>query len=211
MIATDVRAPIEGEVNQVSASVGYATKLWQLQGGYRLAIFGNDIKTMTFDNPGFGNPIDFDPAVAAVPQGRVVLAPDNQYHNLYLAGGVNLPLATRLAAKVAYGINRQNDTFFSHTINPALAGDPSLQLYAPSLRGDVRTLLRAQRDGLPFGLDEYAAVWLHEDDSRADESLIRDLICIRVVEKLYETKYFDEHPEDNLPAADSPASEEVRA
>jgi hypothetical protein len=59
-----------------------------------------------------------------------------------------------------------------------------------------QTLLRAQRDGLPFGLDEYAAVWLHEEDGRVDEGLIRDLVCIRVVERLRE--YFEKHPEDQL-------------
>jgi len=73
-------------------------------------------------------------------------------------------------------------------------------------------LLRAQRDGLPFGLDEYATVWLHEDDSRPDENLVRDLVCIRVVERLYELKYFDSHPEDRLENNDdsdtSPAKEE---
>jgi hypothetical protein len=73
-------------------------------------------------------------------------------------------------------------------------------------------LLRAQRDGLPFGLDEYAAVWLHEDDSRSDENLVRDLVCIRVVERLYELKYFDSHPEDRVENSDdgdgSPAKEE---
>jgi CRISPR-associated protein Cst1 len=61
-----------------------------------------------------------------------------------------------------------------------------------------QTLLRAQRDGLPFGLDEYAAVWLHEDESRTDEALIRDLVCIRVVERLRDGKYFDKHPEEEL-------------
>jgi hypothetical protein len=63
-------------------------------------------------------------------------------------------------------------------------------------------LLRAQRDGMPLGLDEYAAVWLHEDDSRADESLVRDLVCIRVVEQLNTLKYFDSYPEDQLQATD---------
>ncbi len=63
-----------------------------------------------------------------------------------------------------------------------------------------QTLLRAQRDGLPFGLDEYAAVWLHEEDSRTDEALIRDLVCIRVVERLRDGKYFEKHPEDQLAA-----------
>lgn len=73
-------------------------------------------------------------------------------------------------------------------------------------------LLRAQRGGLPLGLDEYAAVWLHEDDSRANENLVRDLVCIRVVERLYELKYFDSHPEDRLESSDDsdarPAKEE---
>ncbi len=73
-------------------------------------------------------------------------------------------------------------------------------------------LLRAQRDGLPLGLDEYAAVWLQEDDSRADESLVRDLVCIRVVEQLYQLKYFESHPEDRLEATDdgdlAPANKE---
>ena len=62
-----------------------------------------------------------------------------------------------------------------------------------------QTLLRAQREGMPLGLDEYAAVWLHEDDGgRADEGLIRDLVCLRVVERLNELGYFTAHPEEAL-------------
>jgi hypothetical protein len=48
---------------------------------------------------------------------------------------------------------------------------------------------------LLFGLDEYATVWLHDD---RDAYLIRDLICIRVVEKLHEHGWFKQHPEDAL-------------
>jgi CRISPR-associated protein Cst1 len=43
-----------------------------------------------------------------------------------------------------------------------------------------------------FGLDEYASVWLHEE---AGDWLVRDLICIRVVEKLAEKKFFDQNPD----------------
>jgi len=75
-------------------------------------------------------------------------------------------------------------------------------------------LLRAQRDGMPLGLDEYATVWLHEDDGgRADEGLIRDLVCLRVVERLDEIGYFTAHPEEVLSStADeiSMPTEEVR-
>lgn len=54
------------------------------------------------------------------------------------------------------------------------------------LRDLRRQLLRAQgasaESSLLFGLDEYATVWLHED---GDQYLVRDLVCIRVVEKLH--------------------------
>ncbi len=139
----EVPEPIEWQIDQVNASLGYSTKVWQLQGGYRLSVFGNDIKTMTFDNPLFTGAAC--PGVNCAPQGRTALAPDNQAHNLFLTGGLNLPMATRLTLKVGYGINRQDDTFFPHTINPAAiaaAANPAgLGLYAPSLRGDIRTLL----------------------------------------------------------------------
>jgi hypothetical protein len=63
-------------------------------------------------------------------------------------------------------------------------------------------LLAVQResakDALLFGLDEYATVWLHED---GDEWLVRDLVCIRVVERLHELGYFAEHPEEVLDEA----------
>ncbi len=134
----EIPEPIEWQTDQLSFTTGYSTPVWQVQGGYSLSIFGNDIKTVTFGNPLFATPTvaGFNSNV-----GRIVLAPDNQSHNLSLAGGVNLPMATRLSAKVAYTINKQDDTFFSHTVNPLLAGDPRLRLYSPSLRGDVRNLL----------------------------------------------------------------------
>jgi CRISPR-associated protein Cst1 len=70
----------------------------------------------------------------------------------------------------------------------------SLMMDKPS---DLRhSLMRAQRAsaGLAqplFGLDEYATVWLHED---GDEWLIRDLICIRVVEALAAAGFFGTNP-----------------
>ncbi len=132
--------PIEWQTDQLNASVGYSTPLFQLQGGYRLSIFGNDIKTMTYNNPLIAVST-FPAATSQSSIGRAVLAPDNQAHTAYLTGGVNLPMASRIAATVSYGLNFQNDTFISHTVNPVLAGDPRLRLYSPSLRGDLRTLL----------------------------------------------------------------------
>lgn len=50
-----------------------------------------------------------------------------------------------------------------------------------------------------FGLDEFTNVWLHSHDSIY---LTRDLICIRIAEKLDELGYFREHPEDQFDADD---------
>lgn len=60
-------------------------------------------------------------------------------------------------------------------------------------------LRRVQRESagtdLLFGLAEYKDVWLHDD---GDRRLVRDLVCIRLVERLHELGYFKEHPEDAL-------------
>lgn len=81
---------------------------------------------------------------------------------------------------------------------------------------DVRqALLQAQRESakkndLLFGLDEYRNVWLHED---GDEYLVRDLICVRLVERLHELGYFGQHPEeviDGTPAEQADAEEEAK-
>jgi CRISPR-associated protein Cst1 len=71
----------------------------------------------------------------------------------------------------------------------------SLMMDKPSdLRHSLMRVQRASAQGaqLLFGLDEYATVWLHED---GDEWLIRDLVCIRVVELLAGTGFFSANPE----------------
>ncbi len=76
------------------------------------------------------------------------------------------------------------------------------------LREARSALISAQRRSaegtLLFGLDEFATVWLHED---GDEFLVRDLITIRVVERLSESDYFRAHPDDVVEAEAAPAAE----
>lgn len=70
----------------------------------------------------------------------------------------------------------------------------SLAMDKPSdLRHSLMRVQRASAErGHPlFGLDEYATVWLHED---GDEWLIRDLVCIRVVEALAASGFFGANP-----------------
>ncbi len=91
------------------------------------------------------------------------------------------------ADKIAEHISRTRDK----RLFRSLAYDP--------LHEVRNALLAAQRrtapDRLLFGLDEYATVWLHED---GDEFLVRDLLTIRVVERLAELGYFKSNREDAL-------------
>ncbi len=90
----------------------------------------------------------------------------------------------QFADKVAAWVRKKNDKGVYR----------SLIMDRPS---DLRhSLMRMQRSsaasGHPlFGLDEYATVWLHED---GDEWLVRDLVCIRVVETLSASGFFGTNP-----------------
>ena len=55
--------------------------------------------------------------------------------------------------------------------------------------------LESAKGEILFGLDEYVNVWLHQD---GDAFLVRDLLCIRVVETLEQLGYFRDNPEDQL-------------
>ena len=70
-----------------------------------------------------------------------VLAPDNMAHTITLGGGVNLPMRTRLTGNFSYSLQLQNQDFLPQTINPTIAGDPSLVLPQNSLNGNVQTIL----------------------------------------------------------------------
>ena len=95
----------------------------------------------------------------------------------------------QFADKLTEWISSKND----RQLYRSLAYDPPWDLR--------RRLLRAQQKGLPLGLDEYAKVWLSDEEGRIDEGLIRDLVCLRVVEQLQARDYFKEHPEDTLETA----------
>jgi len=90
-------------------------------------------------------------------------------HSLNLAGGVNLPLRTRINANLAWGLHLQNDSFLPHTINPAIAGDPSLALPSHSLNGLVQTwLVYLNATSRPFDIVTFGARYRFYDYS--DES-----------------------------------------
>jgi len=143
----EILEPIEQTVHDFKVSASLARENWQLQFTYTFSLFENSLDGVIADNPTVGLTTDgaFDPAtgVSTPSRGRIALAPDNTAHTWTLAGGVNLPLRTRVNAALSYSWRLQNQDFLPHTINPGLVAFAGSQLDLPksSLDGDVRILL----------------------------------------------------------------------
>ena len=145
----EILEPIEQTVHDFKVSASLARETWQLQFTYTFSLFENSLDGVIADNPTVG--LTTDGAFAATAtggtstpsRGRIALAPDNTAHTWTLAGGVNLPLRTRVNAALSYSWRLQNQDFLPHTINPGLVAFAGSQLDLPksSLDGDVRILL----------------------------------------------------------------------
>jgi MtrB/PioB family decaheme-associated outer membrane protein len=141
----EILEPIEQTVHDLRLGATLARENWQLQFSYKLSIFQNDLTHMTMDNPcaqfAAAAPLRCSAAetAGAPPRGQVSLPPSNMAHSWNIAGGVNLPLRTRVTVGLGYSLWLQNDNFLEMTINPALNGNPGLQLPQKSLNGSVST------------------------------------------------------------------------
>lgn len=135
--ALELPVPIDETINGVHLNVGYAGEGYQLQFGYDFSIFDNDLTGFISDNPCKG-PLSGCSAgnsgAAAPEQGRGALFPDNYAMTFSLAGGVNLPMKTRLTGSFSYSFQKQDQDFLPFTINGNLtnpAGNPNCPVGTP--------------------------------------------------------------------------------
>jgi MtrB/PioB family decaheme-associated outer membrane protein len=145
--AFEVLQPIEHTIHDFRLRGTWATERWQLQAGYTMSVFVNDLTSVRADNP-------CQPAVAPFPPcaagdvgttkqfGTVSLPPNNMAHTFSLQAGVNLPLRTRISTNFTYSLRLQNDDFLPQTsTNSLVLANPSLILPQKSLHGNVQTVL----------------------------------------------------------------------
>ena len=98
--------PIDYQTHQVEGSVGFTGGKFQATLGYYGSTFSNSLSSVTkLNNVGV--------AVGTTPVG---LPPDNQSHQVSLAGGYSLTPATRAMFKLALGRITQNQDFFTTPI-----------------------------------------------------------------------------------------------
>jgi len=145
--------PISQTIYEWKTRGTWAAERFQLQWGYTLSVFVNDFPWVRADNPCNGNGVSPPlppaagttgcPAVGASGQfGTTSLPPNNQAHTVNVAGGVNLPLQTRVNSSLTYQWRLQNQDFQAQTYsNGLVANNLSLQNPQSSLNGNVQTLL----------------------------------------------------------------------
>lgn len=141
----EVLQPIDQTIHDFRLGGTLAREQYQLQFGYTMSIFENDLRSMRADNPCFGAvaPVGCltDGGAAAIATGQMSLPPENMAHTLSFQGGLNLPMRTRINGGFTWSLRLQNEAFLPHTINPALAANPDLALPEKSLNGSVQTFL----------------------------------------------------------------------
>ena len=145
----EVLQPIDQTINDFRITGTWAKENWQLQFGYTLSVFTNELSAVRADNPCFGLPapiVGSSPgcgadATGAPATGQSSLPPNNMANTFTLAGGLSLPMRTRLTGNFSYSLQLQNQDFLPMTINPTFAGNPDLVLPQNSLNGNVQTFL----------------------------------------------------------------------
>ena len=116
--------PIDYVTREVKFEAEYNRDRIQSLFTYLISDFDNDIETLRWQNIwAFDpeNPAGFTQASSAggtqrlATFGQRALAPDNRYQNASLTFGVDLPLASRLAATAAYGKSEQDETLIPYS------------------------------------------------------------------------------------------------
>jgi MtrB/PioB family decaheme-associated outer membrane protein len=144
----EVLQPIDQVVNDFRLTAVWAKENWQLQFNYTLSVFTNDYTAIRADNPCFGLPAansgplpgcGTGDANGAPATGQSSVMPSNLANTFSLAGGVSLPMRTRITGNFSYSRQTQNADFLPMTINPNIAGVAPLP--QDSLNGLVQTIL----------------------------------------------------------------------
>ena len=119
-------APIDFHTNEVRATFSRKFEDANIQLQYFGSFFDNRQDSLVFDSPFAGLTPFFDNlspfALGPLPaQGRLSLEPDNQFHQVRLAGGWNPTTSTRLTATAEYGMSFQDEMLMPFAIGSSRA------------------------------------------------------------------------------------------
>ncbi|MGB5520039.1 MAG: MtrB/PioB family decaheme-associated outer membrane protein [Gammaproteobacteria bacterium] len=110
--------PVDYETDKVNAKLFYTANSGQLELAYHASLFNNANESLTWENP-------FAPTTSF---GRMSLAPDNEFHQVSLNAGYNMPYNSRLTGVLSTGRMTQNQDFLPYSVNSTTADLPRSSL-----------------------------------------------------------------------------------
>jgi MtrB/PioB family decaheme-associated outer membrane protein len=110
--AVEFVRPVDYTSDDLELEVAYGADWWQTSLTYFGSVFDNNDDSLVWDNPYTSG--------AGTDSGEQALAPNNESHQLSLAGSMVLPLRTTLNGQLSFGHMTQNEDLLPYTTNPGL-------------------------------------------------------------------------------------------
>jgi len=128
--------PVEDATDELEISTTYNARNWQVNLGYRGSFYDNDNSSLTWDNA-------YTAQTPGADTGRMALAPDNDSHQITLAGSMTLPRRTIINGQISLGRMKQDENFLPYTSNSLIATS-ALPRNSPNAKVDTTNInLRA--------------------------------------------------------------------
>jgi MtrB/PioB family decaheme-associated outer membrane protein len=127
--AVEFATPIDYASDDLEVALNYSADIWQVGVTYFGSVFSNNNSSLTWDNP--------YTALPGTDTGQLALSPDNESHQVSLAGSMVLPARTTVNGQLSLGHMTQNDDLLPYTTNTLLPTNP---LLATSADAEVDTL-----------------------------------------------------------------------
>jgi MtrB/PioB family decaheme-associated outer membrane protein len=133
-------SPIDEEIHEFTADAEFRGDLWSANVNYTGNIYDNELRDESITIDSFLTGADM---VGQSSRWRMAAAPDNQAHNITLAGSYlpELSFPLRVTGSFGYGVRTQDEDFLPQTINSALLGDRRIIPSQGDLDGRIHTLL----------------------------------------------------------------------
>ncbi|MGZ5094903.1 MAG: MtrB/PioB family decaheme-associated outer membrane protein [Burkholderiales bacterium] len=156
--------PINSNIKQVDGKLNWSGSKFFLSAAYYGSFYTNSNGSLTPTVPGtlvngLGNPVALDPGLRGILQLPMALPPDNQAHQLSLAGNYTFSPKMRVNFKYSYTHATQNDNFLGMGLTGAPAG-----------RSDLGGIVDTQRAQAGFSAHPMDKLHVHGDVKYVDQN-----------------------------------------
>ncbi len=112
--AAEFSSPVDDATDEFEVSAAYNADTWQVNLSYTGSFYDNDNSSLSWDNA-------YTAQAPGADTGRLALAPDNESHQITLAGSMLLPARTTVNGQISLGRMKQDEGFQSYTSNTQIA------------------------------------------------------------------------------------------